>query len=101
MHQCVQNGENKKVFALFKEMHQKNVQPTRFIRQTMIDANVELGNSKCAGKLFKRHFGSPAPSQQSGKPHLDCHEFSPQTAYVQLTEFLKKHEKTPFSVIVG
>lgn len=101
MHQCVQNGENKKVFALYKEMHQKNVLPNRFIYQTMIDANVNQGSHKTAGKLFRRHFGTPNNFRQSGKPHLDCHGFSPETAFVQLKEFLEKHDKTPFSVIVG
>lgn len=101
MHQCVQNGESGKVFGLFYEMKKNSIQPNRFIFQTIIDANINKGDHKSAGRLFRKHFGTPNAFMQSGKPHLDCHGLSPETAFVQLNEFLKKHDKTPFSVIVG
>ncbi|WP_420420736.1 hypothetical protein [Simkania sp.] len=101
MHQCVKNGQEGRVFGLFHDMRKKQVKPNKLINIQLISANVNLGNMARAGQIFRKYIGSPKVFQQSGKPHIDCHDLSPQAAFVQVTEFLNSHDGKPFSVIVG
>lgn len=101
MHQCVKNGQESKVFGLFQEMKKNLIVPNRFVYDVLISANVQKGNMKQAGRLFRKYFGQPNAFTRGGKPHLDCHDLSPQVAFVQLNEFIKTNDRKPFSVIVG
>ncbi|MCB1107558.1 MAG: hypothetical protein KDK76_05640 [Chlamydiia bacterium] len=98
---CINNDRFDKVDPLVKEMQDSGVQLDQGIWNLVVKKEVLVGAMDKAQKIFSEKIGVSGLEYREGIPHIDCHGFTCETAFVQLQEFLKTHDGSPFSVIVG